>query len=58
MAFKDYKDLDSKPEKVTQEELEQVKKKYEVSDFDDISKGREFLCRQEEKNKQRKMSGL
>lgn len=48
MAFEDYKDLDVKPEKATREEIEQLKKKYGVSEFCDIS-SREFLRRQEEK---------
>lgn len=49
MAFKDYKDLDVKPEKATQEEIEQLKKKYGVSEFRDTS-SREFL-RRNEKNR-------
>ena len=48
MAFEDYKDLDVKPEKATQEEIEQLRKKYGVSEFRDTS-SREFLRRQEEK---------
>lgn len=48
MAFEDYKDLDVKPEKATQEEIEQLEKKYGVSEFCDTS-SREFLHRQEEK---------
>ena len=47
MAFEDYKDLDLKPEKVTREEIEQLEKKYGVSEFRDTS-SREFLRRQEE----------
>ncbi len=50
MAFEDYKDLDLKPEKATQEEIEQLRKKYGVSDFNDSSMAREFLRRQEEQN--------
>lgn len=50
MAFEDYKDLDLKPEKATQEEIEQLRKKYGVSDFYDSSMAREFLRRQEEQN--------
>ena len=50
MAFEDYKDLDLKPEKATEEEIEQLRKKYGVSDFNDSSMAREFLRRQEEKN--------
>lgn len=50
MAFEDYKDLDSKPENATQEEIEQLRKKYGVSDFYDSSMAREFLRRQEEQN--------
>jgi len=51
MAFEDYKDLDLKPEKATQEEIEQLRKKYGVSEFHDTSlRAREFLRRQEEKN--------
>lgn len=50
MAFEDYKDLDLKPEKATQEEIEQLRKKYGVSEFHDTSlRAREFLRRQEEK---------
>ena len=30
MAFEDYKDLDLKPEKATEEEIEQLRKKYGV----------------------------
>ena len=37
MAFKDYQDLDLKPEKATQEEIEQLSKKYGVSEFYDSS---------------------
>ena len=48
MAFEDYKDLYLKPEKATQEEIEQLEKKYGVSEFRDTS-SREFLGRQEEK---------
>ena len=48
MAFADYKDLDLKPEKATREEIEQLEKKYGVSEFRDTS-SREFLRRQEEK---------
>ena len=48
MAFEDYKDLDLKPEKATREEIEQLEKKYGVSEFRDTS-SREFLRRQEEK---------
>ena len=48
MAFKDYKDLDLKPEKATREEIKQLEKKYGVSEFRDTS-SREFLSRQEEK---------
>lgn len=48
MAFEDYKDLDLKSEKATREEIEQLEKKYGVSEFRDIS-SREFLRRQEEK---------
>lgn len=50
MAFEDYKDLDLKPEKATQEEIEQLRKKYGVSDFYDSSMAREFLRRQEKQN--------
>ena len=50
MAFEDYKDLDLKPEKATEEEIEQLRKKYGVSDFNDSSMAREFLRRQEEQN--------
>lgn len=50
MAFEDYKDLDLKPEKAAQEEIEQLRKKYGVSDFNDSSMAREFLRRQEEQN--------
>ena len=50
MAFEDYKDLDLKPEKATEEEIEQLRKKYGVSDFYDSSMAREFLRRQEEQN--------
>ena len=50
MAFEDYKDLYLKPEKATQEEIEQLRKKYGVSDFNDSSMAREFLRRQEEQN--------
>lgn len=50
MAFEDYKDLDLKPEKATEEEIEQLRKKYRVSDFNDSSMAREFLRRQEEQN--------
>ena len=50
MAFEDYKDLDLKPEKATQEEIEQLRKKYGVLDFNDSSMAREFLRRQEEQN--------
>lgn len=51
MAFEDYKDLDVKPEKATQEEIEQLRKKYGVSEFHDTSlRAKEFLRRQEEKN--------
>ena len=51
MAFEDYKDLDLKPEKATQEEIEQLRKKYGVSEFHDTSlRAKEFLRRQEEKN--------
>lgn len=49
MAFEDYKDLDLKPEKATREEIEQLEKKYGVSEFRDTS-SREFLSRQEKKN--------
>ena len=49
MAFEDYKNLNLKPEKATQEEIEQLEKKYGVSDFNDNSMAREFLRRQEEK---------
>lgn len=48
MAFEDYKDLDLKPEKATREEIEQLEKKYGVSEFRDTN-SREFLRRQEEK---------
>ena len=34
----------------TQEEIEQLRKKYGVSDFNDSSMAREFLRRQEEQN--------
>lgn len=48
MTFEDYKDLDVKPEKATQEEIEQLAKKYEVTEFYDASsRAREFLCRNE-----------
>lgn len=50
MAFEDYKDLDLKPEKATQEEIEQLREKYGVLDFNDSSMAREFLRRQEEQN--------
>ena len=51
MAFEDYKDLDLKPEKATQEEIEQLEKKYGVSEFHDTSlRAKEFLHRQEEQN--------
>lgn len=50
MAFEDYKNLDATPEKATQEELEQLEKKYGVSEFHDTS-SREFLRRSEEKNR-------
>ena len=51
MAFEDYKYLDLKPEKATQEEIEQLRKKYGVSEFHDTSlRAKEFLSRQEEKN--------
>ena len=36
MAFEDYKDLDLKPEKATREEIEQLSKKYGVSEFHDV----------------------
>lgn len=50
MAFEDYKDLDLKPEKATREEIEQLSKKYGVSEFHDVSsRAREFLRRKEEK---------
>ena len=49
MAFEDYKDLDLKPEKATQEEIKQLEKKYGVSELRDTS-SREFLRRQEKKN--------
>ena len=48
MAFEDYKDLDLKPEKATREEIEQLEKKYGVSEFRDTS-SREFLRRQEKR---------
>lgn len=48
MSLKNYKDLDLKPEKATQEELEQLRRKYGVSDLFDTS-SREFLHKQEEK---------
>lgn len=48
MPLKNYKDLDLKPEKATQEELEQLRRKYRVSDLFDTS-SREFLRKQEEK---------
>ena len=48
MAFEDYKDLDLKTEKATEEEIEQLEKKYGVSEFRDTN-SREFLRRQEEK---------
>ena len=38
MAFEDYKDLDVKPEKATREEIEQLEKKYGVSEFRDTEK--------------------
>lgn len=51
MAFEDYKDLDVKPEKATQEEIEQLAKKHGVSEFHDVSsRAREFLRRKEERN--------
>ena len=51
MAFEDYKDLDVKPEKATREEIEQLEKKYGVSDFHDTRlRAKEFLHRQEEQN--------
>ena len=49
MAFEDYNDLDVKPEKATRDEIEQLEKKYGVSEFRDTS-SREFLSRQEKKN--------
>lgn len=49
MAFEDYKNLDLKPEKATREEIEQLEKKYGVSELRDTS-SREFLRRQEKKN--------
>ena len=48
MSLKNYKDLDLKPENATQEELEQLRRKYGVSDLFDTS-SREFLHKQEEK---------
>lgn len=33
MAFEDYKDLDLKPEKATQEEIEQLRKNMEYQSF-------------------------
>ncbi len=33
MAFENYKDLDGRPEKVTSEEIEVLKKKYGVNDY-------------------------
>lgn len=50
MAFEDYKDLDVKPEKARREEIEQIAKKYGISEFHDASsRAREFLRRKEEK---------
>ena len=50
MAFKDYQDLDLKPEKATREEIEQLSKKYGLSGFYDVSsRGREFLRRKKKK---------
>lgn len=55
--YKDSKDLDVKPEKATQEEIEQLAKKYEVTEFYDASlRSREFLRRQEEKEQLLKKS--
>ena len=50
MAFKDYQELDLQPEKATREEIEQLSKKYGVSEFyDSSSRAREFLRRKEKK---------
>ena len=49
MAFEDYKNLDLRPERITQEELEQLEKKYGVKIRDTSS--REFLRRQESTKK-------
>lgn len=54
MAFEDYQDLDLKPEKATREEIEQLSKKYGVSEFyDSSSRAREFLRRKEKNVKVR-----
>lgn len=60
MAFEDYQKLDLKSEETTQRELEQLRKKYGVSEFyDTSSRARKFLRRQQEKkNNLKKMPEL